>query len=295
MPIHLQSNLSRSICCLFVGTAWLLFAINALSAQERRPSTCLAIAQNQDMFNVMTVAYSDQKPLFAQANKYSVKIRYATHSTFRIESPEGIIIATDFAGRAGTGRLPDIVTMNHAHGTHFTLTPDAGIPHILRGWGTTDTPASHYLEAADTLTRNVTSDIYRSGFLVEENGNSIFIFEIAGLCIGHVGHLHHTLTPEHFAAIGRLDILMLPVDGSMTMSTAGMSELARQFRSSIILPMHWFSGFSLQRFVQNIGTSFSIDARSESEFEVSLNTLPATPTVIILQPELSDDRFFSDP
>ena len=94
---------------------------------------------------------------------YSVNIRYATHSTYRIESPENIVVATDFAGSAGTGRLPDIVTMNHAHGTHFTLTPDPAIPHVLRGWGTDSEPARHHLEVGDLLVRNVPTDLYRGG------------------------------------------------------------------------------------------------------------------------------------
>jgi len=272
------------IVIALVLAAWPISAL----AQERRPSTCLAIAKapgQPQILPIITAAFPVTGFEFAQSNLPEVTIRYATHSTFRIESGQGVVIATDFAGNAGSGRLPDIVTMNHAHRTHFTMTPSPEITHILRGWGNGGPPASHYLEVKDTLTRNVTTDIYRGGVLVEANGNSIFIFEIAGLCIGHVGHLHHTLTPEHIAAIGRLDVLMLPVDGSMTMSIQGMSDLARDFRSSVILPMHWFSGYSLQRFIDRISPSFAIDIRQTSEMKLSLASLPQTPTVVVLQPE----------
>ncbi len=262
----------------------------AQSANSVKPSTCLAIAQkhqNEILPRIIPASFASPLPLLlAQKSDYSVNIRYATHSTYRIESPQGIIAATDFAGSAGAGRLPDIVTMNHAHSTHFTLQPDPSIPHVLRGWTSSGEPAKHHLEVEDILVRNVTTDLYRSGVLVEASGNSIFIFEIAGLCIGHVGHLHHTLTPEHIAAIGRLDVLMIPVDGSMTMSIEGMSDLARQFRSSVILPMHWFSGMSLRRFIDDMQSSFAIDIRQTSDIDLALNTLPATPTVIVLQPEL---------
>ena len=57
------------------------------------------------------------------------------------------------------------------------------------------------------------------------NGNSIFIFEIAGLCIGHLGHLHHTLPPEQLQTIGQLDVVMVPVDGGYTMDIGGMIEV----------------------------------------------------------------------
>lgn len=287
----LQALVISGLFCLSLLFA--LFAATSVYAQSdeaAKPSTCLAIAQNEKGNSgpaVIPASFSSGLPLLlAQKSEYSVNIRYATHSTYRIESPGGIVAATDFAGTAGTGRLPDIVTMNHAHGTHYTLTPDPKIPHVLRGWTSNGEAVKHHLEVGDVLVRNVSTDLYRSGVLVEANGNSIFIFEIAGLCIGHVGHLHHTLTPEHIAAIGRLDVLMLPVDGSMTMSIKGMSDLARQFRSSVILPMHWFSGMSLRRFIDDMQSGFAIDIRETSEIDLALNTLPATPTVIVLQPEL---------
>jgi len=288
-----------AVASMLVTLALFITAASSATAQsgnERRPSTCLAIAGLTDpathgpriwkASGVSTGQLFAQSQYLAQSMADTVRIRYAVHSTYRMESPQGIVLATDFAGRAGTGRLPDIVTMNHAHGTHYTTAPNSAIPHVLRGWGQGEAPASHYLEVGDVLVRNVTTDIYSGGMLIEADGNSIFIFEMAGLCIGHVGHLHHTLTPEHIAAIGRLDILMIPVDGGLTLSIQGISDLARQFRSSVILPMHWFSGFSLQRFVDNISASFAVDVRDESEFTVSLATLPATPTVIVLQPEL---------
>ena len=83
--------------------------------------------------------------------------------------------------------------------------------------------------SATSIIRNVTTDIRRyfgedsSGEMIKD-GNSIFIFEVAGLCIGHLGHLHHKLDDTHFAAIGRLDIVMVPIDGTYTMSLDGISD-----------------------------------------------------------------------
>ena len=114
-----------------------------------------------------------------------------------------------------------------------------------------------------------------------KDGNSIFIFEVAGLCIGHLGHLHHKLDDSHFAMIGRLDIVMVPIDGSYTMSLDGISDITRRLRSSVVLPMHRFAT-PLDEFMQRIGQQFEIDQRSERTLKISRDTLPATPTVIIL-------------
>ncbi len=37
--------------------------------------------------------------------------------------------------------LPDIVTMNHAHTSHYTDHPDPGIKYVLRGWADHEKPA----------------------------------------------------------------------------------------------------------------------------------------------------------
>ena len=155
-------------------------------------------------------------------------------------------IATDFSGAYGTGRLPDVATMNRAHSTHYTLYPDPKIPHVLHGWGESGKPAHVDLRIGDVYIRNVTTDIRRyygdfSGGDMIKDGNSIFIFEVAGLCIGHLGHLHHKLDESHFAQIGRVDILMVPIDGTYTMSLDGISEITKRLRASVVMPMHRFA------------------------------------------------------
>src|SRR5712672_4855985 len=71
----------------------------------------------------------------AAAKIDEVAITYAGHSTYYIDTPGGVRIATDFSGAYTTGRLPDVVTMNRAHSTHYSLFPDPRIPHVLHGWG----------------------------------------------------------------------------------------------------------------------------------------------------------------
>jgi L-ascorbate metabolism protein UlaG (beta-lactamase superfamily) len=176
--------------------------------------------------------------------------------------------------------------MNRAHGTHYTLFPDPKIPHVLHGWGDDGTPARIALRVGDVYIRNVTTDIRRffgddSNAEMIKDGNSIFIFEVGGLCIGHLGHLHHTLDESHFAAIGRLDIVMVPIDGSYTMSLDGISDITRRLRASVVLPMHRFMT-PLDEFMRRIGQQFEIDMRTARTLKISRESLPSAPTVIIL-------------
>jgi L-ascorbate metabolism protein UlaG (beta-lactamase superfamily) len=215
-----------------------------------------------------------------------VAITYAGHSTYYIETPAGVRIATDFSGVYRTGRLPDVVTMNRAHSTHYSLFPDPKIATVLHGWGEDGKPAQIARRIGDVTIRNVTTDIRRyfgddsNGEMIRD-GNSIFIFEVAGLCIGHLGHLHHKLDDSHFAAIGRLDIVMVPIDGAYTMSLDGISDITRRLRASVVLPMHRFMT-PLDEFMRRIGQQFEVDVRNERTLRISRETLPGAPTVIIL-------------
>src|SRR5438552_10587497 len=257
-----------ALLCSFVVPAW---------AQTPQRSECLSMANAP---RAVPVSYR----LAAKAE--DVAITYAGHSTYYIDTPGGVRIATDFSGAYGVGRLPDVATMNRAHSTHYTLFPDPKIPHVLHGWGENGKPAHVELRLGDVYIRNVTTDIRRyygdySGGDMIKDGNSIFIFEVAGLCIGHLGHLHHKLDESHFAAIGRLDIVMVPIDGSYTMSLDGISDITQRLRSSVVLPMHRFMT-PLDEFMRLIGQQFEIDVRTERTLRISRDKLPAAPTVIIL-------------
>jgi L-ascorbate metabolism protein UlaG (beta-lactamase superfamily) len=257
--------------------AFFLMVAPAAVAQEEPavPSQCLAIAEA-----LPDVIYASLNPAAAEAG--AVTITYAGHSTYVIETPGGVRIATDFSGAYGYDPLPDVVTMNKAHRTHYTPTPDPRIPHVLHGWNPDgDGPARHALMVGDVYIRNVPTDI-RSYGMMEKDGNSIFIFEVANLCIGHLGHLHHHLEDAHYAAIGRLDIVMVPIDGGMTLSLPTMSEIVNRLQSSIVLPMHRHST-PMGEFLAMLGEAFAVDFRDTRSFTVSLSSLPRRPTVIILE------------
>src|SRR6516165_3817411 len=70
-------------------------------------------------------------------NSDQVRLTYVGHSTFLLESPQLVRVATDYNDYVRSPVRPDIVTMNHAHTTHFTDYPDPAIKYVLRGWGPT--------------------------------------------------------------------------------------------------------------------------------------------------------------
>ena len=195
---------------------------------------------------------------------------------------EGLRIFTDWSGdfEHMVDGVADVVTMNHAHETHWTPFPDPEIEHVLEGWGSGGKPAEHSLVLGGTLIRNVPTDIRSYGG--EPYGNSIFVFEHGGLCIGHLGHLHHIPTEEQYAALGRLDVVMAPVDGSFTLDIAEMLTVLKRLRAQVVLPMHAFGSGTLARFLKGMEEGgFEIDFDDDNELVLSPETLPDVPTVIV--------------
>jgi L-ascorbate metabolism protein UlaG (beta-lactamase superfamily) len=216
-------------------------------------------------------------------NSDQVRITYAGHSTFMIESPRLVRIATDYNDYVRPSVLPTIVTMNHAHSTHYTDNPDPAIKHVLRGWGPSpEVPARHDVQVSDVRVRNVPTNIRNWSGGTERHGNSIFIFEIANLCIAHLGHLHHTLTQQQLNEIGRVDVVMVPVDGGVTLDLDGMVEVLGGLKAPLMIPMHYFSAYSLNRFLTALGQKYQVEIGETPSTLVSKTTLPTTPKVLVL-------------
>jgi L-ascorbate metabolism protein UlaG (beta-lactamase superfamily) len=279
-----MTMLTRSFAML----ALLLFAAPLVATPPARAaattSRCLAIAQAAP--STMNVSYIPVQEGMSPPVTGEVTIRFIGHSTFLITTPAGVTIATDYNGYAGPGVVPRVVTMNRAHTSHWTNNLDPGIEYVLRGWNPEGGPAVHHVEVDDVIIRNVTTDIRNYGIsgggAVIPDGNSIFIFEVAQLCIGHLGHLHQKLSPDDLGLIGQLDVVMTPVDGSYTMSQAAMVETLQVVKARLILPMHYFTAATLQRFLNHLGETFDVEISPTPEITLSVRDLPPSPKVLVL-------------
>jgi L-ascorbate metabolism protein UlaG (beta-lactamase superfamily) len=211
-----------------------------------------------------------------------VRISYVGHSTFLIESPKLVRIATDYNDYVKPSVLPDIVTMNHAHSTHYTDRPDPGIKHVLRGWREDGKPTDWDLQYQDVRVRSVATNIRDYAGGTQRHGNSIFIYEVANLCIAHLGHLHHTLNQQQLNEIGRVDVVLVPVDGSYTLDLEGMIEVLTSLKAPLMIPMHYFSSYTLDRFVSRVRQQWDVEMAEVPSVVLSKHTLPAKPKLLVL-------------
>jgi len=228
------------------------------------------------------VAAAEPRVWHAVVEDPTVRITFLGHASFLIETPDNVRAITDYSGAYTTDPPPDIVTMNHAHPSHYTLHPDPRIGIVLHGWQEGPQPPAYDVVLRDLRVTNLATNIRDWDGGTELNGNSIFIFETAGLCIAHLGHLQHLLEPADLDALGHIDIVMIAVDGGYTIGQADARAVVEQIHPRIVLPMHYFTADNLARFLDMMRETYAIDVRHDPTIEVSRVTLPDRPTVIAL-------------
>jgi hypothetical protein len=255
--------------------------LGALASPPARAESCQGpIARGP----LAPLAAPDGTPLQRAAlGSGEVRITYVGHATFTIESPSGVVAATDYNDYVRPAALPDIATMNHAHSTHFTYRPDPAIRHVLRGWRHEGKSPAFDLRERDMRVRNLATNIRAEGFATEFSGNSIFVFETAGLCIAHLGHLHHTLTPEHLQVLGQIDILFAAVDGSWTIDHEGILEVIDQIKPKLVIPMHYITENALQRFLSRAGGRYPVERAGSAEIVVTIANMPMKTAIKVLE------------
>jgi L-ascorbate metabolism protein UlaG (beta-lactamase superfamily) len=192
-----------------------------------------------------------------------------------------VTIVTDYNSMVRAPVIPDIVTMNNAHPSHYTDHIEPGVRFVLRGWDPAGGIASHQLEYRDVRVHNVATNLRDFG-ATRYNGNSIFLFETADICIAHLGHLHHTLTPAHLAELGGVDIVLVPVDGAFTLNQDDMVAVLQQLKPKIAIPMHVFTQATLDRFVARAEEHFRIRRSPERKIVLSRAELPGEPELLLL-------------
>lgn len=162
-------------------------------------------------------------------------ITYHGHSEFLLESAAGFALLTDpFNAQVGYPMKKyrvDAVTISHSHGDHSDKTKLEG------DFAAVETAGTHRLSPDVTVTAIPSFHDDAQG--AKRGGNLLMKIEMDGLSILHLGDLGTALSDEQVKAIGRVDLLMVPVGGFFTLDGEEAARVVRQLRPRVVLPMHF--------------------------------------------------------
>ncbi len=163
-----------------------------------------------------------------------MKISWLGHSCFKIEDDSGKVIVTDPFDESVGYPLPkiraDVVVVSHDHHDHNNVKAVGGDPTVVRG-SRKQTAAGIEFEGIATYHDE------KKGKL--RGKNTIFCFEMDGVRICHLGDLGHQLGEGEVAAMGEVDVMMIPVGGTFTLDGEGAKKVAGQIKPRIVIPMHF--------------------------------------------------------
>ncbi|MBL7126312.1 MAG: MBL fold metallo-hydrolase [Dehalococcoidales bacterium] len=213
-----------------------------------------------------------------------MKIKWLGHASFLISSDSGVRIITDpyepndKLRYGNINESADIVTVSHDHSDHGNVAAVKGNPQVvkdnarIKGIEFKGVPAFH-----DTAGGK------------ERGKNTIFCFEVDGVKVCHLGDLGHGLTAEQVAAIGAVDVLLLPVGGFYTIDAAVASQTAEQLKPGVVIPMHFKSNkcdFPIATVEEFLRGKKDVNKPDASEVELKAGKLPEATRVIVLKPAL---------
>lgn len=169
-----------------------------------------------------------------------MKITYLGHSTFLLEAGKTTILIDPFNDTVGypVPTVPaSVVLITHEHGDHNHLAMVQGQPRVIRGL-----EAGTWRTVRERIDGVVISSVptYHDRTKGQERGrNTVFIVEAEGLRVVHLGDLGHDLDDASAGAIGRPDVLMIPVGGHYTIDAAQAHAAVARLRPRVVLPMHY--------------------------------------------------------
>jgi L-ascorbate metabolism protein UlaG (beta-lactamase superfamily) len=211
-----------------------------------------------------------------------MKIKWFGHSAFAITSAVGKTILTDpyepggYNGAVGYSPIsisPDIVTISHDHSDHNYTKTLKGNPRIINQKGE--------YEISGIKIKGI--PVYHDTKQGKERGNNIiFVYEVDGIRLAHLGDLGHTLYQKEIDTLGGLDILFVPVGGYFTIDEKQATEVVRQLKPMVTIPMHYKTSvlnFPIAEVDKFLAGKKNIKRLSSSETSVSKETLPSEPEV----------------
>lgn len=205
-------------------------------------------------------------------------IRWLGHACFYCYG-DGVSLLTDpfdsYVGYSLPNVEVDLVTVSHDHDDHNAVNVLPGCPEVVKG------PGVHKVKGLEIKGFPVFHDEVKGA---KRGKNVIYIWEMDGVRLCHLGDLGHLLEPDTLEQIGSIDILMVPVGGIYTIDASAACKVVEQLGPRLVIPMHYSTphlSFELDP-LDNFTENFE-QVRELESWEGALENLPDQQEVMVLQ------------
>jgi L-ascorbate metabolism protein UlaG (beta-lactamase superfamily) len=218
----------------------------------------------------------------------AVRLRYYGHSSFLLEAGDGTRVIVDpYRSGSFDGSLQfspitdtaDAVVASHKHDDHGAVDTIPGHPQVFVH------PTSATVGAWKITGINVAHDAEGGR---SRGKNTIIVLDDGDVRVAHLGDLGHTLTPETAAAIGPVDVVLIPVGGYYTIDHEQAAAVVESLAPRIVIPMHYKTpkvDFPISGPEPFLATQAEVERPATSTIEITRATLPAERVTYLLQPD----------
>lgn len=160
-------------------------------------------------------------------------IHWLGHSAFRIKGKASTLVIDPVPPDTGysMGKMEaDLIAVTHEHRGHSYIEGVGGEHRVIRGPG-------EYEIGGVFVTGVASFHDDKSGEL--RGKNTIYLVEIDGTTVCHLGDLGHPLSAKTVSELGKVDVLLLPVGGVTTIDAVAAAEVMRRLSPKWVVPMHY--------------------------------------------------------
>lgn len=215
-----------------------------------------------------------------------VEVIWHGHACFELRGHHTTIVLDPFGGIGipEPKATADLVLCSHSHRDHNNVGP------VIKDGGTVLEEFVGSRDVAGVSVKGVAT------FHDDEGGsqrgkNSIYVLQIDGLRVCHLGDLGHDLTGEHIEEIGTIEALLTPVGGGPTIGPDLAASIADRLDARIVVPMHYNAEISGQS--EWMGTRLhkvddflaridgNVERLAGRSFEITQENLPEGQKIIV--------------
>ena len=223
----------------------------------------------------------------------AVNITWFGQSTFLMSTGDGVKVLMDPVNpqmvKVDLSESIDLVTVSHEHGDHNYVALAKGNPTVIHGLDKSE--FAKVDEVFKGIHVRTVQSFHDKQEGVQRGKNAIFIFELPGLKVVHLGDLGHLLNESQIKAIGTPDILMIPVGAGPTIDIQTALEVIKQLNPRVLIPMHYSpanapaGGFRLgtvEDFIKALNNTYDVRYSGHSE-KFTAGKLPVKTTIYVMK------------